>query len=429
MMRPATFRLVLLVSCCHAMVHVYELSFASVEQLVAADFGVDTAVTGWLGFCLRLPFGLFALLTGWAADHFGAKRLLLVYLFGASGASLLAWFTPGLAGLFVAMFTLGMFAAIYHPAGVGLISHETRPENRPMALGYHGILGSAGIAAGPFLAAFVLAGEASWRRYYLILSIPGLVLGALLALRLSHVRDDPQGSDATVADGGDDDARWDCYFLLILAAVFAGFVYSAVMTFLPRYLAGAGVDLDAALGSVLGLVGLGGTGLQPVSVGNLLTGGVLLLGIVGQYTAGRLARPHTLEPLMAFNFLAVVPCLVWMGLATGWSRVMAAGLFVPIFFMHQPLFNSLVAKYVPRRRRSLAYGFSFTVGFGVGSTGSAFAGKVESTLGEYGSLVNYGTLAAVAFAAGMLVVALWRRNGSRATTGKPQRRQASPQRQ
>ena len=98
-MNSSTLRLVLLLSCCHALVHVYELSFASVEQLVADDFGVDTAVTGWLGFCLRLPFGLFALFAGWLADFFGAKRLLLIYLFGSSAAALLAWLAPGLSSM------------------------------------------------------------------------------------------------------------------------------------------------------------------------------------------------------------------------------------------------------------------------------------------------------------------------------------------
>jgi len=105
-MKSSTLRLVLLMSCCHGLVHVYELSFASVEQLVADDFGVDTAVTGWLGFSMRLPFGLFALAAGWLADRFGAKRLLLVYLFGSSAAALLAWLSPSLAVLFAVTFVL-----------------------------------------------------------------------------------------------------------------------------------------------------------------------------------------------------------------------------------------------------------------------------------------------------------------------------------
>ncbi len=421
-MTSSTLRLVLLLSFCHGLVHVYELSFASVEPLIADDFGVDTAVTGWLGFCLRLPFGLFAFAAGWLADRFGAKRLLLIYLLGCSAAALLAWLAPSLVVLFAGMFALGTFASIYHPAGVGLIAHRTRPESRPLALGYHGILGSAGIAAGPFLASIVLATGASWRDYYLVLTVPGVLLAALLMLRLKeHPQDGSCASDPGTPPAVDEDeARWDCYFLLITAAVMSGFVYAAVMTFMPRYLVGAGLDLEAVLEKLLRVLGLGGGRLQPVSVGNFLTGLVLLLGILGQYTAGRTARPATLEPMMAFAFLATAPCLLWMGFATGWTRVLAAAVFAPVFFMHQPLLNSLVAKYVPRRRRGTAYGLSFTLGFGIGGSGSAFAGKIESALGQWGPIVNYGTLALVTFFAGALALLLWRRHGSnRRTPGGP----------
>ena len=39
-MSRATFQLVLLVSCAHAMVHVYEQSLPSVEQMIGEEFDV-----------------------------------------------------------------------------------------------------------------------------------------------------------------------------------------------------------------------------------------------------------------------------------------------------------------------------------------------------------------------------------------------------
>ena len=79
-----------------------------------------------------------------------------------------------------------------------------------MALGYHGILGSAGIASAPFLAAVVLAATgAAWRWYYLVLTIPGLLLAMWLWLRLPH--QPPEASAAApatpAADGEDQLAR------------------------------------------------------------------------------------------------------------------------------------------------------------------------------------------------------------------------------
>ena len=405
MLNSSTLRLVLLVSCCHALVHVYEHSFASVELLVADDFGISKAQTGVLATYIGFPFGFCALMAGWMADRFGAKRLLLVYLIGCSAAALLTFLSTSLGALSLAMFTLGTFASIYHPAGVGLISRQTDPENRTLALGYHGIFGSAGVAAGPFLAAMVLATGASWQQYYLVLAIPGVLLTILLILRLSHEEEAPTAIGSKSASvNSEEGAQWGSYYTLIASAVLAGIVYKAVLTFMPRYLAESGLDLDAVFGPALGLFGSSGT--SHVSVANFLTGAVLMLGMFGQYTAGRIARPHTLEPFMAATFFATVPCLLWMAVADGVFRVWATGLFALMFFMHQPLYNSLVAKYVPRRRRSLAYGLSFTIGFGVGSFGSTFAGRLES------DQLTYSILAGLVFVVGLFCLVLWSRNRS-----------------
>ena len=395
-MNSKTFRLVLLVSCAHGLVHVYEHSFASIEQLVAVDpaFGIaseaQTQVTGMLGSSLRLPFGLCALLVGWLADRFGTKRLLLIYLIGASAACGLNWFASNLGYLFFSMFTLGVFASIYHPAGVGLISLSTTPENRTLALGYHGIFGSAGIAAGPFLAGLVLNFGAGWREYYLLLTIPGVLLAVLLMARLSHEHNNGLAGDPNSVDPNEDDGVcWRSYSVLMVLASLAGFVYAAILNFMPRYVDGAGLNL---------------AGIPREALRNYLTGGILLLGVLGQYTAGRIARPTTLEPLLAGAFFLSVPCILWMGFAQGTARLWAAGLFAPVFFMHQPIFNSLVAKYVPRRRRSLCYGLSFTVGFGIGSLGPTFSGFAGS------DIANYGTLAGVLLMAAFLGLLLWRWN-------------------
>jgi MFS family permease len=396
-MSPATLRLVLLVSCCHALVHVYEHSFATVEQLVVAEdsFGIAPdfrkEVSGTLGNCLRLPFGLCALAAGWLADRFGAKRLLLVYLLGCSVAAVGLWLAPALALLYLSLFALGMFASIYHPAGVGLISLHTRPENRTMALGYHGIMGSAGIAAGPFLAGLVMNFGADWRQFYLVLALPGVLLAVLLAIRLAHdERQSAAGNVDAPADAREDEAHWPSYFTLLALASMAGFVYAGILHFMPRYLDGAGLSFE---------------GIPDKSLRNYLTGVVLLLGIFGQYAGGRLGRPTTLEPLLAAFAFAATPCVLWMAFAQGTSRLWAAALFSPLFFAHQPLYNSMVAKYVPRRRRSLCYGLSFTLGFGIGSFGPTFAGWMPD------ERTTYTSLAAILALAGTLALVLWHWHG------------------
>jgi len=108
---------------------------------------------------------------------------------------------------------------------------------------------------------------------------------------------------------------------------------------------------------------------------------------------------------VAGSFFAAAPCVLWMASAEGPARIWAAALFAPLFFMHQPLYNSMIAKYVPRRRRSLCFGLSFTVGFGVGSFGPNLAGHINNYA------ILYSILAAMLAVCGLLALTLWRWHG------------------
>ena len=396
-MSPQLFRLVLLVSCAHALVHVYELAFSSVEQLIAQSFEVGTAETGFLAWNFRLPFGLLAIVAGLVTDKFGARRMLIVYLAGCGIASIFISQSTTLSSLGVTLFLLGMFASIYHPAGLALISQETSLANRPRALGLHGIFGSLGIGGAPFLAGSLLPlMHDDWRDYYLVLALPGFLLAVLFALRLKPTQAEEE-TDSTLNNSVSSDktekpeshpedyARWGSFALLTMFGALSGFVYAPFVTFLPRYIHGAHLQIGS---------------LSESAVWNFVSGLVLMLGMVGQYTAGRIAKPHRLEPLMAGVLLANAPLLIWMAYADGAMRVWAASLFALVHFMNQPVYNSLIASYTPRRSRSLCYGFSFMTTFGVGSLGPWIVGSIESTQ------MAFSLLAGVALLAGLIGVIL-----------------------
>ena len=386
LMTSATLRLVLLVSCAHALVHVYELAFPSVETLIAGEYFPDNPeqgkrVMGYMGSCWRIPFGMGALLAGLLVDKFGAKWLLVGYLLGCATTSVIAWAAPDLAVLFVTMFAMGTCASIYHPAGLSLISRETAPQDRTRALGYHGIFGSLGIAAAPLLAGVVLE-VLDWRQYYLILAIPGILLAGLIALLLveHHRIAARNGAAPPPADPGD----WKAFFILTISGTLSGLVYAALMNFLPRYLEN---------------VDLGITDIAARSRKNYFAGGVLLVGVAGQYLAGKIGRVERLERQLAMVLFGTLPLLIAMGYAEGNQRLWAVGAVSFVLFMQQPLYNSLVAQYVPLHRRSVGYGFSNTVAFGVGGLGATYAGLFTS------DRLVYSSLAGFVFAAGL--VALW----------------------
>jgi hypothetical protein len=179
----------------------------------------------------------------------------------------------------------------------------------------------------------------------------------------------------------------------MLVAVLAGLIYSAFMHFLPRYLSGSALRPS--------------WGGDDVRFAKLAAALVLGCGIFGQSLAGRLARPQRLVPLLALILLGNAPLLIWMAAATRENahpaeRLIAACLLGFVHFMHQPVYNSLVAQLVPNHRRSLGYGFSNMIGFGVGGFGAKIAGHIES------EQQTYLALAALAVVAALAAVALGR---------------------
>ena len=392
-MSSTTFRLILLVSCAHALVHVFELSLPSVEQMIGEEFQVGKDRTGVLGTVWRIPFGVGAVFTGWLVDRYGSKPLLLIYLAGCLATAVMAGMAETFSVVVIAMLLMGCFASIYHPAGLALISHETTADQRGAALGWHGIFGSAGIAASPFLASIVFStGEVTWRQYYFLLTIPAGVLIVLLALRLRESRPERKTGDPTQASPSpapdpEDNGNWRMYGILVTSGALSGFIYAAFMHFLPRYLDSTGLNIE---------------GLSPESLRNRLAALVLTCGIVGQSVAGRLARPGRLERLLTVIFFANAPLLVWMALATGPWRIAATCVLALVHFMNQPVYNSLIAQYVPRSRRSLGYGFSNMACFSLGGLGPTFAGYAAS------DQWTYGGLALVAVAAGVVSLFLRR---------------------
>ncbi len=392
MLSQRALRLVLITSCAHALVHIFELSLPSVELRVADFYHVDKATTGLLSTCWRLPWGLGALGAGWLVDRFGAERMLTLYLLGCGAICILVSLALPLPVLFLLMFLMGLFASIYHPAGLSLISHATTAENRTRALGLHGIFGSAGIGFAPFLAAILLAIGFTWRQYYLVLAAVGIAVGMVFVARLRR-NEPPVEETSAASDTEQDAADWGSFAMLTGLALAQGFVYAAVLSFLPRY---------------LGHWEFGPWDMSQATRGSLLTGIVLLAGCLGQYLAGRIARARLLELQLAWVTLANAPFLLAMGCTEGGLRAAAAGMFAVVHFMHQPLYNSLIAKYTPRRRRSLCYGLSFAIGAGLGSFGAAFNGLSRS------DTVTYVTLALLALLASGIAFTLARRCGDAA---------------
>jgi len=376
-------QIILLVSTAHALVHLLEQSLASVEEIITDSF----EESGWLGLALRLPYGIGAVFAGMLADRFGSKRILVLYLLGAGVvAASIHWTSTG--SLMWQMVMLGTFASMYHPAGLALLANETTLENRSRALGIHGVFGSLGIAAAPFLAGAMFSiRPGDWRGYYLLLGGVSVVTGIVIWLLLRPTPRKQLVERSSPATGQDPAAAPKFqplpYALLVSGAALGGMVYSGTIHFLPRYLNEARV-FDWL-----------GSNLDAKAIGNYAAAVALVCGAAGQWVAGRLARPDRLPLMLCIVYAANIPCLLWMMMADGVWRLVAACLWAFCHFMNQPVYNSLLPEFLSPERRSSGFGFSAVMGFGVGALGPPVFGMFGGFTWGYPTMAGLALLAAL----------------------------------
>ena len=374
MTKRQLFWIICLISCLHALVHVFELALPSVQDDLKAHYDTSDTVIGSLSSAFRWPWGLGALLVGFLVDRFGAPPMLLIYLAGCALLCFLISTVPGLNSLFGMFFVLGLFASIYHPAGLALISLKTSPDQRPMALGIHGVFGSAGIALAPLVFALLQTKGMQWQDFFWVLGIIG-VAGSIIVFALrSYLSIGPpiqdSGSRAKHASGeqaDEPDRDWRSFAVLITLAAIQGMVYSGVITFFKDE-----SFLDAPI-----FADLFGQDSDLKSQRSFLMAAIMLFGCVGQFVAGKLGNPKRLEQQLTVITFMNAPFLIGMAMLTAEWAIASAAIFALVHFMFQPIYNSLVAKYTPREHRSVCYGLNFVMGFGVGSLGAVLAGWIK----------------------------------------------------
>ncbi len=402
--RSSQFAIVLIVSCAHAVVHLTEQSFASVEQVVSGEFGLTQQQSGALGSALRLPFGFGAVITGILADRLGASRILSLYLAGIAVVCSSFVFSSTPSILWVQMFLLGVFASMYHPAGLSLLTSVTTPQDRAKSLGMHGVFGSLGLAVAPALSfAVLLIPGTTWRTFFLVIAaISGVLVFLFRAGIAKHgVRSEPTNEAAASTIEAHANHRsgpparlhvWP-FAVLMISSAFSGVVYGGFLHFLTRYL--TEIDAFDSLSS------------NRDSIAMLQSSLVLVCGMGGQWISGHFATPQRLAGMLSAIYLTNVPLFLWMSTAHGLISLLPCCLLAFVHFMNQPVYNSLLPDYLPLRTRSTWFGFSQMMTFGVGALGPYLVGSF------YDFRNGYLVLAGLSLVAGLLPMAIWAERRSR----------------
>ncbi|MCX7370681.1 MAG: MFS transporter [Alphaproteobacteria bacterium] len=294
--------------------------------------------------------GVGAPLAGWLADRFGHARMMTMFFLGIGLASIIAGFIADSAEMGLALALLGGFGAIYHPVALAWVSMTAPPDARGRLMGILGIAGSIGVACAAVIAGG-LAEVAGWRMAMIIPGIITIIAGlallfCLITGRVAASNHQPGAEAAQAAAAEAARIPWGVLIVLAITFMLGSIAYTAYSTALPKWLSDM-LLLDSARPAQLGLI----------------VGATMLMGSVGQLIGGRLADQMPMKTLYVATFLVKLP-LMLLAAWFGGVWVLLIAVFIGFMFdFSAPVENLLLARYSSGKRRGLAFGLKFAMGF------------------------------------------------------------------
>jgi MFS family permease len=330
----ATRRAIGFLNWAHAIDHYVLLIFPTVVLSLEAFYGRPYAELIALGTPCFVAFGVFSLPAGWLADRWSRRNMMVVFYAGCGLSLIAAAFAPNLIMLAVALFLLGVFAAIYHPVGMAMLIEASRARGRTLA--FNGVCGNLGAALATGITAF-LAYWLGWRAAFLL---PAVLCLATAPLFLLSVPDDRRHLAERESKPGvrlSPALAATMFGLFILVALTAGLIFNAVTVALPKI-------VEERLGQDVPLVAVGG-----------LATAVFMCGALAQLAVGRLVEkiaPHLLLIVIVAIGLAGI---VWAAMANGPVLMLALALVMVSIYGQVTVNDMVIARYTADAWRGRVY--------------------------------------------------------------------------
>lgn len=353
-----------------------ELSFAAVLPAVMLEFDLPADKAAALAIPGFVLFGIGALPSGYWADRRGYREALLGYYSCVAVAAVVTFLSQTWWMLAVGLTFLGAAISIYHPVGMGMLSHCSR---RGRAMGINGVAGSFGIAIGPAIASLLVAAGYSWRSIYIFVfcfALVGLIITAITRVEQQTER----AVASTTKIGSGDSSRSSLATAGVLAVLFAtvligGFNYRCLTTALPTFL--NGTEPVATDDTTQQSIPIAASAAHSATRGAGIVFVVFAMGGIGQLLGGYLADRYFAPYLYILTIAITVPVAFLIAMSTSPSAgVWLASVLAVFMFAQQPLENTMIAAATPAKWRSTIYGLKFILAFGVASSGLYVAGYI-----------------------------------------------------
>jgi MFS family permease len=368
----------------HALDHFVILIYPTVVIELSVVYGRSYASLIALSTASFVAFGLFSLPAGWLGDHWSRRNLMLAFYIGCGLSLVAAAFAPSLTVLAIALFALGVFAAIYHPVGTAMVIEHARERGRTLA--FNGVCGNLGVSLAAGITA-ALTAAFSWRGAFLV---PGLIC---IATGIVYVwLGPPEQRHAAARSRAPDVALSPAIaaaivVLFVVVALSAGLVFNTISVALPKI-------VDERVGNGISLVLVGG-----------LTTAVFLCGAVAQITVGRLVE--RIAPHILFAAIAVMQFsgVVWCAYASGASLLVALAFTMAAIYGQITVNDLLIARYTADAWRGRVYAVRYFITFMISGVAVSMIAVLYAR-GGFGLVLNATALVAMGFLVAAVVIAI-----------------------
>ncbi|MFL2917215.1 MAG: MFS transporter [Thalassobaculaceae bacterium] len=355
----------------HSIDHLFMLMFPAVAALAATDLSASYGEVLKLATGSFIAFGVFSLPMGWLADRLSREFMMTVFFLGIGVAMILTGFSVETWQLFGALILVGMFAAIYHPVGLAMVSQGGGDVGR--RLGVNGVWGNMGVAASALLVG-VFADFAGWREAFLLAGGLSILIGFGWIRNIRNIVVDTSANKQQLTVPA---LNWQRVLLVVaITTTIGGFIFNSMTVSLPKV-------LDDRLAVFA---------LSATEVGAIASL-VYASAAFTQVLVGRAIDKYNIKPI----FLALVAgqaiTLYLAIMADGWLMVAIAVLVMVMVFGQIPINDTLIARYTPDAWRGRVYSVKYVLSFTVSA---AAVPSIAWLYEDAGGFTTMFTLAAIA---------------------------------
>ena len=376
-----------LITLGHGLTHWYPATFFLLLPLIGNELGLSYSEIGLVMTCQFIASAVANIPGGLVVDTVGRKGLLMaVSLFWVGFPYLLIGFTHSYPMLLICVALVGFGNSLWHPTAIPTLATRY-PDRKGLVLSLHGMGGNVGDAIAPVVIGTALA-VFSWRQVVVLNVAPGLVVALLMFALLGTIRlgaKKAHGETQSLAQykqGLRELLRNRAVVLLSVGSSFRTMTQTALLTFLPVYLANDMNYSPALVGACLFALQAAGFAAAPVA----------------GHMSDRLGRKHIMIGSMAMT--AVI--LAGMAFA-GKSPVFIALIAVLGFFLYatRPVLQAWLLETTPKNMG----GSSIGVLFGAQALGAALGPWLAGMIADrHGLGATFYFLAATIVVANVFVV-------------------------